>query len=430
MPLRNHFNRWFPPSDPPPDPPAGAVISADLDCRDCHYNLKTLSAEASCPECGLPIKDSVFLLEFLKPLVLPLVLLNLSFLFVALYRPSIDIKPHWEPSTWIGLFLLFLPTIPLITTIYWIRIRRHSPGKIGVAAIVKRLAAWLVAWIALTVLACGAWAAAPSPVSESVSTRMTNAIPTYYLKRLVYYSTDHTSLNPFFSQIGASDRIYVARFKKETVEVSGPRDTVEYSLLPGESVNDRAFIGEPLRIVHQADGCVLFQRGDGKTYRHTGGALVHSPQLWPGPSQAPIIAMILSTTSIAALSVSIFVFAQLIAALCVIFSRPKSRYLAIGFGIIAAISFWMLSAGLPLLALLEWRANGAVPTPPNNLLGTFIKLAYITMTSYFILSAICSLLSMSTKKIKESKPSWESVTAAPGQTKLMTTSDTDDHVAL
>ena len=43
-------------------PAAGAVISVDLKCRACDYNLRTLSAAGRCPECGRPVADSVFII--------------------------------------------------------------------------------------------------------------------------------------------------------------------------------------------------------------------------------------------------------------------------------------------------------------------------------------------------------------------------------
>ncbi|HVX83698.1 MAG TPA: hypothetical protein VH253_02670 [Phycisphaerae bacterium] len=43
------------------DPPAAtsAVIEQDLLCLRCRYNLRTLAGAACCPECGLPVAESV-----------------------------------------------------------------------------------------------------------------------------------------------------------------------------------------------------------------------------------------------------------------------------------------------------------------------------------------------------------------------------------
>src|SRR5688572_1470165 len=67
----------YPPPYPPPDvlpqmspsvDPAGVVV-ADLSCRRCQYNLRTLSIGGRCPECGLAVGFSAQgdLLRFSDP---------------------------------------------------------------------------------------------------------------------------------------------------------------------------------------------------------------------------------------------------------------------------------------------------------------------------------------------------------------------------
>ena len=46
-------------SFPLPPIPASPVVLADLPCRKCSYNLRTLSIESRCPECGTPVSDSL-----------------------------------------------------------------------------------------------------------------------------------------------------------------------------------------------------------------------------------------------------------------------------------------------------------------------------------------------------------------------------------
>jgi len=42
--------------------PAHAKVADDLACIDCGYNLRTLMANAKCPECGLDVGNSLFVL--------------------------------------------------------------------------------------------------------------------------------------------------------------------------------------------------------------------------------------------------------------------------------------------------------------------------------------------------------------------------------
>ncbi len=42
--------------------PAGAVVSRDLECVGCGYNLRTLHVDSRCPECGLNVEQSLLVL--------------------------------------------------------------------------------------------------------------------------------------------------------------------------------------------------------------------------------------------------------------------------------------------------------------------------------------------------------------------------------
>ncbi len=42
--------------------PAGAVVSRDLKCVSCGYNLRTLHVDSRCPECGLNVEQSLLVL--------------------------------------------------------------------------------------------------------------------------------------------------------------------------------------------------------------------------------------------------------------------------------------------------------------------------------------------------------------------------------
>jgi hypothetical protein len=50
----------YPPSVPViPVPQAGDTVTADIPCRKCAYNLRTLSVAGACPECGTPVGRSI-----------------------------------------------------------------------------------------------------------------------------------------------------------------------------------------------------------------------------------------------------------------------------------------------------------------------------------------------------------------------------------
>jgi hypothetical protein len=52
-----------------PVPQAGDIVTADIPCRRCAYNLRTLSVAGVCPECGAPVEISIYgdLLKFSDP---------------------------------------------------------------------------------------------------------------------------------------------------------------------------------------------------------------------------------------------------------------------------------------------------------------------------------------------------------------------------
>ncbi len=44
---------------PPSDPITHAAIDRDLYCVRCEYNLRTMALDAVCPECGLPVRETL-----------------------------------------------------------------------------------------------------------------------------------------------------------------------------------------------------------------------------------------------------------------------------------------------------------------------------------------------------------------------------------
>lgn len=49
---------FIPPNEPQSPPTQAAVVPSDLKCTKCSYNLRGLSTEGLCPECGTPLAGS------------------------------------------------------------------------------------------------------------------------------------------------------------------------------------------------------------------------------------------------------------------------------------------------------------------------------------------------------------------------------------
>src|SRR5262245_419689 len=63
LPIPEPVNDW------PPIPPTSDSVPDGVRCRDCGYDIRRLARSGVCPECGLPLEDSLLgtLLPYASP---------------------------------------------------------------------------------------------------------------------------------------------------------------------------------------------------------------------------------------------------------------------------------------------------------------------------------------------------------------------------
>jgi hypothetical protein len=414
MPLSKLLNRWFPPYESPPDPPAGAVISTDLPCRDCRYNLKTLPAEASCPECGLAIADSVH--PFRRPRELQFAINLLLIAFASLVFRF----PGWNPSVQPGTLSMswavasrVLAAIFICIAIHLIRNRNGLTRGIGVGKATRRMWVWMRIWMASLVVACIVVLAAPTPLPESALTRLSDIAPTAQLRRLLSYFSDYTVVS---MPIASGEFKVSAFFMKPSVRIYDEESNdrgwwYEFDLKSGEKIHGRDFPGAPLWMTLQSDGLLVFESADGDEFKLTAGAYARSPLAWTGLCDATVAAMMISSICEGAICVSLFTFAQFLGLLSSIVGLPRVRYFIVPLGAAGVLAFWVLGSLGPLFELIEWRVTGVVPSTashgmPFGLDGMFPMVPGL-MCGYaiFVINTTITIAA----KVKLANRSWKSV---------------------
>ncbi len=155
-------------------------IDEDLFCCQCEYNLRGLSPEGACPECGTPVLRSTWLLRFAEPawvrkLYSGLNWIGLSILlslpvmiFVCLLDTASIFSPASIPDSVSGL-LLFLPTAA--TFIGCWKFSSPDPGQVESALSTRSIFRYAAA--ASAILAVLALLAVPSHADTGHLTRFT-----------------------------------------------------------------------------------------------------------------------------------------------------------------------------------------------------------------------------------------------------------------
>jgi hypothetical protein len=125
---------------------ADGRLVADVGCLQCGYNLRSLRADATCPECGAPVKPSIERWlsgdpRWLKRLICGLdlillgpVLLPVVGLFVALMTAAIQtlLSLPRDPRTWIGTTAWLAAMSPTILIAWGIwKFTSPEPGTSG-----------------------------------------------------------------------------------------------------------------------------------------------------------------------------------------------------------------------------------------------------------------------------------------------------------
>jgi hypothetical protein len=140
------------------DAPAAAVtVAGDILCRTCGYNLRSLSPESLCPECGTRVEFSLRgnLLRFSDPQWLRHVALGLAMQFFGLVTATIS------------------------TIVYFSKMGRRGPRTFllsptvvgsGFRALPNRTPITVIESISVIVIAAGAWmATAREPAEDAAS---------------------------------------------------------------------------------------------------------------------------------------------------------------------------------------------------------------------------------------------------------------------
>lgn len=128
--MRKHTDEADTADRPPAEPPARGAspaplhIDNDLPCYKCGYNLRTLQQDASCPECGTPVRNSV---AQLKTLAWPFNAQSACKLLA------------------LGMFLVFVAGIGLIPWLIGVAILLHAAPRQPASLQLARHASWVSA---------------------------------------------------------------------------------------------------------------------------------------------------------------------------------------------------------------------------------------------------------------------------------------------
>ncbi len=128
---------------PPIDPtvgPGSSTVEHDRPCTRCSYNLRGLSIDGPCPECGTPVRESLkgILLQYASPKYLAAIGGGLSMVLTgilimvaaALATPALFSAGARPTSALFAIQLVQLVTSGLIIFGYW-RYTEPDPGFVG-----------------------------------------------------------------------------------------------------------------------------------------------------------------------------------------------------------------------------------------------------------------------------------------------------------